>query len=1341
MTSSSLPTWIPATAEATGGTYWVATTGSDTTGDGSYENPWRTINYAVNRKDLGAGDEVVVRPGVYEERVLFWNTGGSSEGQFTLRSEVPGAAQIRPTAEQMYPVIVRTDYVTVDGFDVQSNGVTAGGIWVSEASHTVIRNNIVHDSGGGGIGTHKAEFTVIDGNTVYGNATTHPNHGSGISILEAANVSKDTTTEGFRTIITNNVVYGNYTGPTVTENHTDGNGIIIDRLADNEGEKYLYPTLIENNLVYENGGRGIHVWYSDYVTVRNNTVANNQWDTLATSSWRGELSNANGSHNTWVNNIAIVNTGTNAQNYAIGNLAGGGETNENVVWENNLTFNGTVGVASVRTAGGASAPSASENLLGVDPKITNGAGADFTLLPNSPALNAGTSAFGLSPVDIDGETRTVGTVDIGAYETDAAGTSATTPRRLVGSEGHDTLTGAAGNDRLLGNAGNDVLDGGRGNDTLNGGDGADAARYSGSVAVTVDLRIAGAQDTGRGRDTLVSIEQLVGGNANDRLIGNAGANRLWGMDGNDTLSGLEGNDSLYGGRGQDLLGGGAGADWLAGGDGNDSLRGGEGADSLIGGAGFDVADYSTATTALVIDLSDLSRNTGMAQGDSYELIERILGGLGNDSLTGGTGNDNLGGYHGTDTVSGGGGNDTLAGGIGDDVLNGGAGNDSLNGGDGKDTALYTSGAAITVDLRILAAQATGEGSDTLSAIENVTSGSGNDSLTGNDLANILSGDAGNDTLSGAGGDDRVLGGAGNDILDGGLGNDRLDGGEGTDTARFLGTTPVKVTLGLATSAVTGMGTDRLVSIENLTGGSGADTLTGDALANVLSGEAGADILAGAAGADTLLGGADNDHLSGGEGNDRLDGGAGDDTLRGGAGADTLIGGEGYDTADYANASSALVIDLATPSLSTGVATGDTFSGIEQVNGTAFGDSLFGASGAEVLMGLDGNDRVSGRAGNDTVSGGLGDDTLAGGLGDDLIQGGAGIDTALFETTAAVTVDLRITEAQTTGEGTDTLAGIENISSGNGSDRLTGNTIANLLSGGLGNDTLEGGSGDDTLDGGHGNDSLVGGSGIDTARFLSGNPITVNLSLTTAQGTWEGTDTLSGIENLLSGAGNDLLTGDGGANLLASGLGNDTLRGGDGADTLRGGGGDDQLDGGTGNDLIDGGAGNDTAIFAGSVGVTVNLALTSAQATGLGRDTLLGIENLTGGTGNDSLVGDAGNNILNGDAGADVLRGGGGADRLLGGDGDDTLFGGAGDDILSGGAGADRFVFNSGFGKDTVTDFQDGIDRLVIYTGAERFGDLSIGSSGMDTRIAFSDVVITLTGIEASSLSSGDFLFL
>jgi Ca2+-binding RTX toxin-like protein len=205
---------------------------------------------------------------------------------------------------------------------------------------------------------------------------------------------------------------------------------------------------------------------------------------------------------------------------------------------------------------------------------------------------------------------------------------------VTGNAGANNLTGANGDDTLLGRAGNDTLDGGAGVDT--------ADYLAAAEAVTVNLTISTAQlvSINQGSDTLISIENLLGGAFNDVLTGNTLANRLFGNGGDDTmmadagfdyLDGGDGNDSLNGGKngdamlgglGNDLLGGGQGHDTLNGGDGDDTLVGGLGRDTLTGGAGQDRFRYQHALDGNfnVDTLSDFTSGV-----DLFELSAGIFG--------------------------------------------------------------------------------------------------------------------------------------------------------------------------------------------------------------------------------------------------------------------------------------------------------------------------------------------------------------------------------------------------------------------------------------------------------------------------------------------------------------------------------------------------------------------------------------------------------------------------------------------------------------------------------------------------------------------------------------------
>lgn len=184
--------------------------------------------------------------------------------------------------------------------------------------------------------------------------------------------------------------------------------------------------------------------------------------------------------------------------------------------------------------------------------------------------------------------------------------------------------------------------------------------------------------------------------------------------------------------------------------------------------------------------------------------------------------------------------------------------------------------------------------DERSLIENATGGSGNDTIVGNEVGNVLRGGDGNDrlegglaadTLLGQDGDDTLIGGNGMDMLVGGADNDTLDGGGSNDTLRG------------------GAGTD------TLNGGMGNDMLFGGSSEDDLSGDEGADVLWGESGNDTLSGGDGQDTLIGGIGSDMLTGGLGRDVFQFNAANESSVGAQsdritdfvsGFDSIDMSN---------------------------------------------------------------------------------------------------------------------------------------------------------------------------------------------------------------------------------------------------------------------------------------------------------------------------------------------------------------------------------------------------------------------------------------------------------
>jgi len=504
----------------------------------------------------------------------------------------------------------------------------------------------------------------------------------------------------------------------------------------------------------------------------------------------------------------------------------------------------------------------------------------------------------------------------------------------------------------------------------------------------------------------------------------------------------------------------------------------------------DLDHETTPTFALTIVVTDAGGLSDAATVtiDVVDVFE-LEGTAGNDVLTGTSGSDLLDGLAGDDKLSGGLGDDRLIGGPGIDVIR--------EQGD--------------VDLHLSDDHLTGLGNDILVSIEraNLAGGTGGNTLDASGFTRgrvILDGGAGDDTLIGSAS-------TGN-VLIGGQGNDSLTGGGALDRVRARG----DIDFTLTDSQLTGLGTDRLTSIEQakliggasdnridvsaftgtrtvLVGGGGDDTLVGrkgDGIDKVgshgnfnltltdsqLSGE-GTDKLVAIDGA-FLAGGADGNtldasaftrgrvSLDGDAGDDILKGGTGNDVLNGGAGDDALFGGLGTDGVKGKGDTDWTLTDTQLIGLGT-----DTLDNIEW----AF---LIGGPGHNVLD-------ASSFAGTMAF--------LVGSGGDDSLIGRAdGIDVVR----ARGDFDFELTDNELRGLGTDSLVDIDRaeltgdsganafdasaytvgkvyIAAGGGDDTLLGGTAKDRLDGGLGNDMI---------DGGLGRDSLSGGLGADTFRFKS-----------------------------------------------------------------------------------------------------------------------------------------------------------------------------------------------------------------------------------------------------------------
>jgi len=426
-------------------TYYVnSATGNDAKDGRSESSAFKTIHRATSNKAFKGGDVIVVMPGRYEESVVLGKSGRAS-GYTTLMA-MPGQARpsivSNPTIysagwgvpQNGDAISIRANYVRVSGFDVtwQYDAKTPGiygsaiGVCCSNQKlngangpvvhHVFIDRNVAHDSPSGGISANFSDYVTIFGNVVYGNSNQAPNQTSGISIYAARDLDH---LPGFHTIIASNVSYNNrnlvrpnYTvpnGTVVTGNcATDGNGIIIDsnRGQQTNGVAYEGATLIFGNLTYDNGGRGVHIYQSDNITVVNNTTYHNVSDPLLCEpAQQGEISVID------ADNVSVLNNIAESAGVAHALVD---ENTKDSVWKDNLSFGSANSFGhSTRLVFDQS------NLVGVDPMFVapsiNPSEANFSLRPGSRAIGVG-AAFSTRQTDIVGDSSPANSpTNLGAY--------------------------------------------------------------------------------------------------------------------------------------------------------------------------------------------------------------------------------------------------------------------------------------------------------------------------------------------------------------------------------------------------------------------------------------------------------------------------------------------------------------------------------------------------------------------------------------------------------------------------------------------------------------------------------------------------------------------------------------------------------------------------------------------------------------------------------------------------------------------------------------------------------------------------------------------------------------
>jgi hypothetical protein len=345
-------------------------------------------------------------------------SAASCSGYVVFRAATQGGAKVVST-DQYTGFTVAASYVIVDGFDLEDTGTgSAFGAGTNTLvdgkvivyHHIEAIRNIAHDSGGAGISAIHSDYIRFEQNIVYGNSSRSDYGDSGIDLWEA---QASDTVPGFHIVIRNNYAYLNIESDIPADLQTDGEGIIVDSFdyadATYGTTPYAQETLIENNVIWGNGGRGIEAAGGEptsYVTIRNNTVFDNN---RQQQEYPGAEIVSYGNHNAVYNNVVVLGPdGANASGgdppYPIldncGTSGGGVVVAGGALWANNLVYNMKSSTALSYTSciEGTTAIPVGTNLMGVDPGLAAEMSAmmpslqELTITATSPAAHAGSGA-------------------------------------------------------------------------------------------------------------------------------------------------------------------------------------------------------------------------------------------------------------------------------------------------------------------------------------------------------------------------------------------------------------------------------------------------------------------------------------------------------------------------------------------------------------------------------------------------------------------------------------------------------------------------------------------------------------------------------------------------------------------------------------------------------------------------------------------------------------------------------------------------------------------------------------------------------------------------------------
>jgi hypothetical protein len=418
---------------AAAGTYYVATTGSDSTGTGTASKPWKTIQKAAD--SVGPGATVLIEPGTYHDAVYI-SIAATSTTPVVFRGDGAGVVIEASGVDRDAVYIEASSYVAWQNIRVQD--APRAGLRVSVSNHVTIADNVFANNQRWGLFTDFSDDLLIEGNESFGATIEH-----GIYVSNS----------GDRPTIRGNVIHNNH-----------ANGLHMNGDESQGGDGVITSPLIEGNYIYDNGvggGSGINMDGVQSATIRNNIITNAHASVISMYQIDGGICSRN--NKIYNNTIVVAADGRWAINIPNAGCTGN-KIISNILYSNQ-SYRGSINLAAGAETGfesdynvlegvftrddGDSILSLSQwRALGYDihsktatpAQLFVNSSSDFHLKAGSPAIDAGQTLTSVKH-DFDGNVRPMGSSsDAGAYESAATAIKADCTLSPASGVVYSTLT-------------------------------------------------------------------------------------------------------------------------------------------------------------------------------------------------------------------------------------------------------------------------------------------------------------------------------------------------------------------------------------------------------------------------------------------------------------------------------------------------------------------------------------------------------------------------------------------------------------------------------------------------------------------------------------------------------------------------------------------------------------------------------------------------------------------------------------------------------------------------------------------------------------------------------------